>query len=502
MQQKTRGVFYFLLISLSFFAASCSGVSTPGPEDPAEKVHAGVTLRVCCPDELTHTLLTEMSKGWVHRTGLRPPDVVEAIAGVPDEKADLWILPACSILRWADRLTPLPGELLARSGPFRWNGLLPIYREQLLRWHNETVAVPLLGDAPFCFYRKDLFADPRHRAGYEQQTRHKLEAPATWDDYAAIAEYFRDNREPGKRQPSLTGLPSRDEELDRLFYTVAASTARLMLDAEDEEGKHASDDDLFAFHFDLETGTPRIATHGFVVALQVLQRLQACRPTEPAVVSWKAFLDGKAVMCLGDARLIGAFQAANSLRDKVGVCRVPGSRVCYSGPTGQKQTLREGRINRIPYLGAGAYVLAVPRSSPHPDIAFELLEELGGRERGQQIVLDSRWGGGATRLEHLDERFDSWRLPAEEADRARSLLRDTLQSTVRNPLVCLRLPREQEFRAILTARLRNALVAGKASTDEGTATVLQEVARQWEELIKRQPAEHRRDYRRSLGLTR
>jgi hypothetical protein len=164
--------------------------------------------------------------------------------------------------------------------------------------------------------------------------------------------------------------------------------------------------------------------------------------------------------------------------------------------------MSEGRVNRVPYLGAGVYLLAVPRSSRQSAVAFELLAEIGGREMAQQIVLDSRWGGGATRLEHLDQRFDSWRLPPDEADRTRTVLRETIQSSVRNPLVCLRLPREHLFRAVLTARLRSALLVGQASTDEGAASVLQAIARKWETLIESQPADHLRDYRWSLGLTR
>jgi ABC-type glycerol-3-phosphate transport system substrate-binding protein len=444
-----------------------------------------------------------MSKGWVHRAGLRTLNPIVATSGIPDEQSDLWILPTATLPRWAatDRLTPLPAELLVRGGSFRWSGLLPLYREQLPRWKDGPVAAPLRGDAPMCFYRKDLFTEDTHRNGFERQTRRKLEPPATWDDFAAIAEYFRDHCEEGKRLSSLPALPARDEELDRLYYTIAASTARKMLDSDEEEGKRASDDDLFAFHFDIETGRPLISAPGFVSALTMLQRLQSCRPEKAEAVPQQSFLDGKAVLCLADARLIGAIQKS-PLRDRVGVCRVPGSRAYYSSWTGQMHQMSEDHINRIPYLGTGAFLLAVPRSSRHPEIAFELLEELGGREIGQQIVLDPRWGGGATRLEHLDEHFDSWQLSPADTEQVRTALRETLQSTIRNPLICLRLPREHEFRAALTTRLRSALVAGKARTTEDATAVLRAVADDWENLIRQHPEEHKKDYRRSLGLTR
>ncbi len=502
MQQKTRGRAVFLLF-LSFWPAGCSGISTPGPDEPEEKPLAGVTLRVCCPDELSRIVVAETSKGWKHRVGLRSLEAVEFAKGEPEERADVWVLPACALPRWAaaDRLMPLPAELVARGERFNWPGLLPVYRELLLRWESDSFAVPLLGDAPLCFYRKDLFADAGHQDAFARRTGRQLAPPATWDHFADIAEYFRDARAPGKDTPSLPPLPKRDEDLDRLFYTIAASTARKMLEI-DEDSRDATEDDLFAFHFDLETGKARISAPGFVFALKLLQRFQACSPSNPEAAPRESFRkggDSGPVLCLGDARLLGAYQAADSpVRDRVGVCRVPGSHVFFSGRTGQKQTMSEGRVNRVPYLGSGAYVLAVPRSARQPTAAFELLAEIGGREMGQQIVLDSRWGGGPTRLEHLDERFDSWRLPREEAERTRTILRETIQPNLRNPLLCLRLPREHIFRAALVARLRPALAVGKASADE----VLQEVAREWDALIAPHRADHIRDYRLSLGLTR
>ncbi len=506
MQQKTRAAVRFLLI-LFLLPAGCSGVSTPGPNDPREKPFAGVTLRVSCPDELTRAVILDVSKGWGHRMGLRSLEAVTVANEIPEEQSDLWILPASQLPRWAaaDRLTPLPAELMDRGGNFGWPSLLPIYREQLLRWESNSFAVPLLGDAPLCFYRSDLFADSGHQAAFSAKHGHKLGPPSTWDDFAEVAEYFPAARELGKRLPSLPGLPQRDADLDRLFYTVAASTARRMLEADraDEEGNNTSDDDLFAFHFDLVTGKSRIDGAGFVQALRLLQRLQDSRPPEVEPSPWKRFRDGQAVLCLGDARLLGEFQAASSpVRDRVGVCRVPGSRVFFSGRTGQRQTLSEGRVNRVPYLGAGAHLLAVPRSSRQPAAALSLLAEIGGRELAQQLVLDSRWGGGPTRVEHSDEYFDGWQLPRDESERTRLALRETVQPSLRNPLHCLRLPREHAFRSALTTALRPALIAGKASTEEGAASVLRGVAREWDKLIEAGAATHLREYRLSLGLTR
>src|SRR5439155_4765396 len=117
-----------------------------------------------------------------------------------------------------------------------------------------------------------------------------------------------------------------------------------------------------------------------------------------------------------------------------------------------------GRVNRVPYLGAGARVLAVPRSAGRAEAAFALAGELGGRSVGQQVVLEPRWGGGAVRQVHLDkEQWDAFGLEPGQARELRASLRETLQPNIRNPPLCLRVPDERAFVAALGWELRKAL---------------------------------------------
>src|SRR5205823_2906939 len=125
---------------------------------------------------------------------------------------------------------------------------------------------------------------------------------------------------------------------DRLFYTVAVSYARRAISTEEEAGM-AHRDEVFSFHYDLTTGKPRIATPGFVEALRLLQRLRACRPEQPADRPEEAFRDGRAVLCLADASALPAFQKDPGLRDKFGICRVPGAGHYFTYQTEEKQAV-------------------------------------------------------------------------------------------------------------------------------------------------------------------
>src|SRR5262249_38783640 len=151
--------------------------------------------------------------------------------------------------RWAAAglLTPPPTEYKSANGSYAWSGLLPLYREKLLRWAGETYALPLLSGAPVCFYRADLFADTSHQKGYREKYHRDLGPPRTWDEFADIAEHFYENRRPGRLQPSLPSMPANMEDMDELFQMVAAPHMRP--ESYQEELKRTSDEELFSYHY-------------------------------------------------------------------------------------------------------------------------------------------------------------------------------------------------------------------------------------------------------------
>jgi ABC-type glycerol-3-phosphate transport system substrate-binding protein len=503
MQQKLITYSYYLIIVLGL--SGCSGVETPPPRDPEPRPLAGVRLTVGCPDETVRALVVETAGGWASRNGVSSFDTAMYDPDSQDPpRGDVWVLPLSQLPRWADagQLLKLPSEMTRPGGNLSWQGCLPFYREQLLVWDGSPHAVPLLGDAPVCFYRKDLMAEQRHQDGLFSRGGQTLRKPAEWDweDYATAAEYFRD----ALKTPSLASLPESSRELDRLFYLVASSLSRRAVGVSAEARKGATDDDLFTFHFDLESGKPRIADAGFVEATRLLQRLQSCRPAGKQVREpWKEFQDGRAVLCLGDARMLGAFQTKGSpVYDKVGVCPVPGSRQLFTVPQERRTVLQPGQINRVPYIGAGAYVLVVPKQGTQHEIAMQLLAEIAGRGMSQQIVLEPHWGGGATRAEHLDLSWDSWRLEPKATAALSDILRNTINAPILNPLVCMRTPREHEFRRALTARVRAVLLTGKNDDRDAARRTMEAVEDDWLKLIAGKEKEHVQHYRMSLGLIR
>lgn len=496
MQWKTAQIVnLFCSLVIGVGATGCQ--PTPPPHDLPAYPHQGAHLRIACPDAESESLLRRSLQSWALRQNatleIHRYDATNEAA----PSADVWILAPAELPRWAaaEHLTPLPERYRARDNPLAWSDLLPALREQLLMWEAKPYGLPLIGEAPICCYRRDWLQAPPHRAALRQLFGRDLDGPATWEQFVRIAEYFRDCGIDGKPAPSLPPLPREDADLDRLFYTVAACFARRAVLA-DEERRSEREDDLFAFHYDLKTGLPRLAEPGFVYALKLLQRMQACRPAGAVEHPQEEFRTGRAVLCLTDAPWLKTFQKTLALHDKIGVCPVPAGDRYFDFATGQVKSKPEG--NRVPYLGGAGWLAVVSRASRHPDAAFDLLADLAGPKTSMQIFLSSNSIGGPTRAEQLYRaRWDAF----DFDDKQRSRLRESMQETLRgnhlkNPVLCLRTPHQAAHRVLLVAGLRQALLKG-ADAEK----TLREVAAAWRALDEKQGLEgHKADYRRSLGL--
>ncbi len=507
MQRKSQVFTTLFLILLSPCFSGCSSSSPVAT--PASPPYQGATLTIACPTEEIATLVSQYGQGWASRNGVTVTTRRYDPARGPETVADasLWVVPPAEMPRWADagQLAPLPDRLTSKDDSYRWAMLFPLYTGQLLVWDAKPTALPLLGDAPLCLYRKDLFENPEHQAAFKERYRHPLQPPATWQDWSEIAAYFHEHRQKGKAIPSLPPLPKEDDELDRLFFSVAAPLARRAI-RQDQTARADQQNDLFSFHFDWSTGASRIAHPGFVHALTLLQQMQKFRPAQSEADSWRAFQEDRAVLCLADARRLYSLQQNDSekqgnraprgksqVHDRVGVCNVPGSRLFYDYQSDQAVPSDLG-ANRVPYRAATGWLGVVPRCSKEPEAAFALMEQLSGPDLGRQIAIEPRWGGGLFRSTLLDERWESFQLDNKQTLALRTAFQRLYQGT-QNPAVRLRTPSQQVFREVLLREVRSALLDGKDA-----AQALQAVDARWRDLIKeRTPARHLRDYRLSLG---
>jgi multiple sugar transport system substrate-binding protein len=498
-----QGAKFWEIHGILFLIIFQTGCNRPSPTPAVVTRHyEALSVRVGCPSETAAAIVARYGPAWTAQTGARievlryNPDLVS-----PSElPGDVWLVPPARMPHWAaaGKLLEVPERYASPGSSYGWDGLLRDWRFKLLIWDQKVYALPLLGDAFLCFYRADLMADPENRSAFKKKYGRTLAPPKTWEDFAAIAEFFHNQKRPGIDRPcsSLPPLPNRDDDLDREFFAVAASLARRAL-AEDTRRSSATEE-LFSFHYDVEAGLPRIAGPGFVRALETLRRLQECRPGATATEPPARFAEGEAVLCLASPSWIERFQRDGKLRGKFDFQRLPGSRLVFEHRTGEAKEV--GGDNYVPYLGAGGLVGVVPRSSAQPDAAFALLAFLSDPRTSSDIVIEPAWGGGVFRADHLDSRV-GWQAfgldPSQTAHLLECVGQDAVHSRVKNPVFRLRMPDEQEHQKALLEEVRACLLHGKRAHD-----TLTDAARRWSQLDARLGLQVRRTYYRlSLGLT-
>jgi multiple sugar transport system substrate-binding protein len=487
----TKRIPWLPLALLSAIVVLGCGRAKPPP--PAI-VPEALVLKIACPGEPSAAVVKRYGQGWAstHSAKLEIVRVPDTESPGDREGIDLWIIPTPALPRLASagRVQPIPEKILERDSGYQWQSLLPIYRNKLLTWDGKPHALPLLGDASLCYYREDWLRE----VGKAFQEKHgrALTPPETWETFAELAEVFRDRS--ADKTLSLPPLPERGDELNRLFYTMAASYDRRIV-REDDPAKPA-DVELFSFHYDLDTLRPRLAKPAFVHALSLLRRMQACRPEGAAAQPAEAFRDGKAGLCIAGPEWIDRFQNDGSkVRGKFGIAPLPGSAIYHNYRTGQAMPAKG---NFIPYLGAGGWLGVVPKGAPHAAEAFQLLAHLSSPTTSAEIVSEPAWGGAAYRREHLAgaASWDGFALGAERTRGLLDALRAELTPAAINPAVALRTPDAAEHEKVLAEELRGALQGGKEP-----AATLAEVVKRWEALdSKKDEAARRREYRLSLGL--
>lgn len=467
---------------------SNKGTSFPTTSSTLEKPR----LRIGWPKEGDPALFRDFLSRWAaeHKTTLEMVgyDSREELPQLPE--VDLCVLDPAALPRWAaaGQLQPLQAD---RARAFRETDYLDAYR-QLLTWDGKRYALPLRGELFLAVYRTDLF----HAQGQAFQAKfgRPLKPPHTWEEWEQVAAFFHEvSGSCEQRLHALPPLPADDLELEREFYAMAASAVR-----RGSPDAKASTLARYSFQFNVETGEPWIDTPGFVHALQLLQRLQRYRAARPASDTLAAFRDGQAVLCLAPlSPWVARFQAAGSpARDRFGFAAVPGSRVAFDPETGQLAAL--GEVNRVPYLGADGWVGVIPKTASRPEAAAALLAWVNEPRIAREVATSPGCSGPFLK-EHRQTsilKWDELTLGPHVNELVAALSTSVENPHAANPTFRLRMPDEQQFRQALAARLRPAIV-----DNVDALSVLKAVAEDWRALLRKKgAANHRADYRRSLGL--
>ncbi|QJW95743.1 hypothetical protein FTUN_3297 [Frigoriglobus tundricola] len=452
----------------------------------------GKKLTLSCPDAAFADALGPMVKAWAKRSGAEV--VVRREPMTPEDESDIGLIPAGQLGRWGEPglLVPVPPKLRANDNPFQWFGLLSAYGERLVEWGGQTLAVPLTGDGSVIVYRADRLTDTAVAAEYHKLSPNAT-APATWEEFAALAAAFA----AVDKKPSLPPLPTDPERMFDLFGRVAASIDREKLD--DVQLASRTDRDAIAFYFSVTTGKPRLTSDGFLEAakwfagLQKSKALPADGPDDPVA----ALADGRAMLAvLSLDQLVRLPRESGAVPARFGLVGVPGARTFRHADDGKIR--QDVNRNFVPYY-AGGRLGVVRTRCQNAEAAFDLLADLGGPARSAEFVGTPGLGAGPTRVAHLDrERLTLWLGYGFDEERSKALqdaMRHYVEQTVKNPAQGLRGPDRTDLIAAAGSALRK-LGTGVSPTD-----ALTEAEKAWLALDAKVPPDTLIRWRqRAVGL--
>lgn len=465
--------------------------ATTGPRQPL----AGVTLTVACADPAFARRLSDRAAGWAGKTGAIVRVEAKAPADAPG--ADVVVIRPAEIGAFAVRgeLAPVPSEVRVAEHALQWGRIAVVYRSNLVGWAGEPLAVPLAGDGYALVYRADKFADEGRRKAFAAALSGRvLEPPATWEDLTDVAKFFAANG-----TPSLPPLPADPQRLAAHFQQIAACYDRPAQSDVDLKkfGADAADPGT-SFHVQTGTWQPRLTAPGFAAAAGWLAQTRPYRmpgtSDDPV-----AALDGPAVMAvLSLAEIARLPKEGGVVAKRFKVAPLPGTRSYFDAAGKRHDAARQG--NYVPFVGSGAWVAGVRKTSPHAAAAADLLADLAGPAGSLAAVGTAAAGVGPFRVEHVaPERRDVWLGYGFDADGTQALfaaVRQYLGSNVTNPAIVLRTPDQAAVMAILDAEVRKA-----ANGESSPEAAMGRADAAWKALDAKRPADELIKWRRNaVGL--
>jgi multiple sugar transport system substrate-binding protein len=377
----------------------------------------------------------------------------------------------------------------------RWDveDVLPGPRS-LLSYSGQKYMVANDHDGQVMYYRRDLLADPQHRAAFMQKYGYALGAPETWKQFRDVAEYFNGKDLNGDGVPDH-GLTLALKPGSQAMFNFMSLSAPFVIGPSNAK----------LYWFDPQTMKPLVESPGHVRALEVLVDLAQFGPREMLTwnhgAGWDHFLAGRAALAItwGDLGAL-AQQDGSKVKGNVGTAQLPGTDQHYS--IAQRQWVKSEQLNRVGNTNGASWAGVISKYSKVPEAAYYLLALLATKEKSEVYAARGWDGVDPGRYSHFLPPDGTGRIEIylkagwHEAD-----IRDYLKAffdTFNNPqqLPYLRIPGAFNYWLALDLHLGEAL-SGQLSPE----AALRATAVDFEEITIRLGRERQRQvYRDSLGF--
>lgn len=267
----------------------------------------------------------------------------------------------------------------------KWDigNVLPAPRA-LLSYGGRKYMVANDHDGQVLYYRRDLLADPQHRAEFRHRYGYELQVPRDWSQFRDIAQYFNGRDLNGDGVPDHGMVLPLKPGLQGMFHYMSLSAPFVIGPGNPK-----------LYWFDPQTMKPLIESPGHVRALRVLVDLVQFGPREmlgwDAGGSWDHFIAGRAALTFswGDLGAL-AQQKGSRVRGNVGAAQMPGTKEYYD--IARSRWVRTDAGNRVGNTTGGSWAGVISRYSKSPEAVYFLLALMATKEKS--IVYAARGSDG------------------------------------------------------------------------------------------------------------
>ncbi|HWE38718.1 MAG TPA: extracellular solute-binding protein [Isosphaeraceae bacterium] len=479
--------------------AGC-GTKPEAPKRP-EAPFRGVKVRVGAVGEPAILKVINPQRGeWEQTRGGTVEVVEEGVATKEAAGLDVVIFRADRLGELVDAgaLATLPETVVAPSPAGRPSGgtedslkfteVVPALREQVGRYGEDRMGVPLGASALVLVYRRDALTSDANREAADKAGLGALEPPDSWERLDALARFFqgRDWDGDGKLESGIAlalGLDQEEGVADATFLARAASV-----------GQHP---DQYSFVFDADTMAPRVAMPPFVEALEGLKALAKCGPEGvidfDAEKARAAFRSGEVALLIDRAERASRW-AGKEVPITVGVAPLPDSKRVFDPDRKQWQDLpTRNRVSYLPVGGGWLAALGTGASSASKAAAVDFLRYLVAPDTATRVRGDVAFAMLPARGDLIGLGLpDPRSAPGVDA----RLWAAAVGMTLKGPRVVpgLRIPEADGYLADLA---RGRVAAMKGARAEAA---LNDVARAWDDRTNRLGRDRQAwHYRRSLN---
>jgi multiple sugar transport system substrate-binding protein len=254
----------------------------------------------------------------------------------------------------------------------------------LLLYNGHKYMVANDHDGQVMYYRRDLLANPAHRAAFLRQYGYPLNVPQTWAQFRDVAQYFDGQDLNGDSRPD-DGLTMHLQVGEQGMFHFISFSAPFVIGPANPN----------LYWFNPDTMQPLLDSPGHVRALETMVDLVQFGPEEMLNwnlgQSWDHFLRGEAALTFtfGDLGAL-AQQHGSLVKGKIGTAPLPGTLEYYNVKTGQ--WVQTKTPNQVGNTTGGSWAGVISRFSDAPEATYYLLALLATKEKS--LIYAARgWDG-------------------------------------------------------------------------------------------------------------